>query len=223
MNCTECEQLFDAYLDGQLSGSLRLEFDAHRLRCQRCQQTLAMLETVGFVLRNDEETPPLRDEFADHVMRRIHVRERIRPRVIRFPLRRVAIVAATMVQAAAVLMIALFLARPPANPATPVTAPPVELATSDESASPGYQGVMAYLTELVDDQLWETYYNTGEKLPADVLKLAAYLDLTLPETYARESEKIAEAAPLEIFLPSGARSDDEQDESEDAADDVHSI
>ena len=44
MNCSEAEQLFDAFLDGQLTGSLRLELDAHRLRCRRCQQTLAMME-----------------------------------------------------------------------------------------------------------------------------------------------------------------------------------
>lgn len=80
MNCVEVEQLFDAYLDGTLAGSLRLEFDAHRLSCTRCQQTIAMMEACGHVLAEDDpELPELSHDFATRVMTEIEL-EGIRPR-----------------------------------------------------------------------------------------------------------------------------------------------
>ena len=69
MNCHDVEQFFDAFLDGELDGSLRLEFDAHRLRCRDCQQKLAMLETCAHILSSDSTpTPTLSDDFTDSVM-----------------------------------------------------------------------------------------------------------------------------------------------------------
>ncbi|QOJ15669.1 MAG: zf-HC2 domain-containing protein [Planctomycetia bacterium] len=70
MHCSEWERLLDAHLDGQLSGSLRLEFDAHRLHCPRCQQIVAMMETISTVITADEP-PQLSLDFADRVMARI--------------------------------------------------------------------------------------------------------------------------------------------------------
>lgn len=67
MNCVEIEQLMDAWLDGELSGSLKLEFDAHRLSCARCQNMLAMLEACQHVIADD--TPPTPSfDFTDRVM-----------------------------------------------------------------------------------------------------------------------------------------------------------
>lgn len=74
MNCVDAEQLFDAYLDNELSGSLRLEFDAHRLRCPQCQRKLALLEACEQVLAA-ERTPALSDDFTDRVMARILERQ----------------------------------------------------------------------------------------------------------------------------------------------------
>ena len=68
MNCSDAERLFDAFLDRQLSGTLRLELDAHRLRCRQCQQTLAMLESCGEVIASDRRGPVLSDDFAERVM-----------------------------------------------------------------------------------------------------------------------------------------------------------
>src|SRR5512143_2502532 len=102
MICSECEQLFDAYLDGQLAGSLRLEFDAHRLRCRHCQQTLAMLEAVGHVISSDSQAPELSGDFTSRVMRQIE-----QPHVVRWPMPRVALVLGAVAQIAAVLVFAL--------------------------------------------------------------------------------------------------------------------
>ncbi|MBL8879060.1 MAG: zf-HC2 domain-containing protein, partial [Phycisphaerales bacterium] len=71
MNCSEWEGLLDAYLDGQLSGALRLEFDAHRLRCRRCQQSLAMMEAITHVVATDERSPAISDDFTQRVMSQI--------------------------------------------------------------------------------------------------------------------------------------------------------
>ncbi|MBK8913601.1 MAG: zf-HC2 domain-containing protein [Phycisphaerales bacterium] len=78
MHCSEWERLLDAHLDGQLSGSLRLEFDAHRLHCPRCQQIVAMMETIGTVITADEP-PPLSTDFADRVMARIESAPAVTP------------------------------------------------------------------------------------------------------------------------------------------------
>lgn len=102
MNCSDAEQLFDAYLDGELSGALRLEFDAHRLRCGVCQKKIAMLESFEFVVASDDRTPTISDDFTDRVMASLGSRPvRLARR------RRVAIGSAVALQAAAVIVFAI--------------------------------------------------------------------------------------------------------------------
>jgi hypothetical protein len=233
MNCSDCEQLFDAYLDGKLTGALRLEFDAHRLRCRRCQQTLAMLESVGHVLATDEEAPELRPNFSDNVMRRIHVRQSIRPRTIRFPLRRVALVSAALVQAAAVLVVALVWTHQPDRPspiapqpsATPETVVANSYAADPEylahAEDPGFRAVFDMIREGVEDGMWDAVY-AGGQLTSDAIDLAVFLNLTLPEEYVRDAEKVAGNPLLGIFGPV-APDDEESEESTGAADEIHSI
>lgn len=103
MNCSDWEGLLDAYLDGQLSGALRLEFDAHRLRCRRCQQSLAMMEAITHVVSTDERAPVISDNFTDRVMSRILTNK---PAVIRPRWTRVAGWAVAL-QAAAVLALVM--------------------------------------------------------------------------------------------------------------------
>lgn len=104
MNCSESEQFFDAYLDGELSGSLRLEFDAHRLRCPVCQQKLAMMEACEHILARDSGMPIPSDDFTDRVMNQISARRVIARRSRR---RRIVVTAAVALQAAAVLVFAV--------------------------------------------------------------------------------------------------------------------
>ena len=68
MNCADCEQLLDAFLDGQLSGALRLEFEAHRLRCARCRQTVVMMESMGNIIACDRREPLVSNDFTQRVM-----------------------------------------------------------------------------------------------------------------------------------------------------------
>lgn len=102
MNCAEAEQFFDAYLDGELAGSLRLEFDAHRLRCQACQQKLAMIEACEHVLARDGLAPTPPPDFTARVMAQVATRELSRRRARRRRIVR-GLAAATPVAAALVL------------------------------------------------------------------------------------------------------------------------
>lgn len=75
MNCWDSEQLFDAYLDGQLSGTLRVELDAHRLRCARCRKALAMMDACAHVISTDEANASVSEGFTDRVMAAIAARQ----------------------------------------------------------------------------------------------------------------------------------------------------
>jgi anti-sigma factor RsiW len=105
MNCAEAEQFFDAYVDGELSGSLRLEFDAHRLRCPLCQQKLAMMEACEHVLARDGRAPAPARDFTDRVMQEVHERRVITLHARRR--RRIVATAAALPAAAAVLLFAI--------------------------------------------------------------------------------------------------------------------
>jgi hypothetical protein len=219
MNCCECEQLFDAYLDGHLAGSLRLEFDAHRLRCRRCQQTLAMLETIGHVIASDPHVPELPASFTDRVLRDI-----ARPRggVLRFPRTRVAVVTAALAQAAAVLAIAVLWNTRPAASAPSAAAPALASVTDDaEVRDPAYNAVLGVIVEGVEDRLW-AMHAAGSKLTSEVKNLARYLDISLPEDVARESSKIAGVNPWQAFWGT-LGPNEEEPEPTPSADDVHSI
>ncbi|RMF76763.1 MAG: zf-HC2 domain-containing protein [Planctomycetota bacterium] len=103
MNCLEAEQLFDAFLDDELSGALRLEFDAHRLRCRDCQQKLALLEACEHIFSRDARVPDLSDDFTERVMAQISDLG-VRPRRS-LPLRTL-MTGAALLPAAAILLLA---------------------------------------------------------------------------------------------------------------------
>ncbi|MBI3835959.1 MAG: zf-HC2 domain-containing protein [Planctomycetes bacterium] len=68
MNCTQARQLFDAYLDGELSSSLVTELSAHRVRCAGCRRELALLEVTGRVLQIDQEPVQVGGDFTDRLL-----------------------------------------------------------------------------------------------------------------------------------------------------------
>jgi len=77
VNCTHFEALLDSYLDGQLQGTLKLELEAHAVRCERCGHLLGMMDAVGQIIADD--VPPVRlpDDFTDRLMGQLQAR---RPR-----------------------------------------------------------------------------------------------------------------------------------------------
>lgn len=69
MNCDQARNLFDAYMDGELTATLATEFAAHRLDCEDCRRRLALMEVVEHVVKTDEQEPEgLCDGFTDRLM-----------------------------------------------------------------------------------------------------------------------------------------------------------
>ncbi len=182
MNCGEAEHLFDAHLDGELSGTLRLEFDAHRLRCSHCQQTLAMLESCGHLIATDRRGPSLSDGFADRVMGQIAQRQAERSKVYKLRFRKVGLVAAGVMQAAALLMLAVVLRNsdsptPVVDDGTPIVVNNVRTPAVAGSPDPG-----ALLREVYDK------VGRGLERTTDARQYAAlapYLLNIVPEAMAR--------------------------------------
>lgn len=82
MQCEQARQLFDAYLDGELSPSLATELGAHRLRCADCRQALALLEVSGHILRSDRDSVQASDDFTDRLLACVDSAPKWRRRVL---------------------------------------------------------------------------------------------------------------------------------------------
>lgn len=115
MNCQEFEQLIDAHLDGELAGTIRLEFDAHRVHCTRCEHAVTLLEAVATVASTRPPAPALSDDFTARVMARVAAPAPTL-RTVKYRGTRIALVAGGLFQAAAVLLITFVLREPAGIP-----------------------------------------------------------------------------------------------------------
>lgn len=68
MRCEEACQLFDAYLDGELSPALATELGAHRLRCPECRRALALMEVTGHIVASDKEPVSVGHGLTDRLL-----------------------------------------------------------------------------------------------------------------------------------------------------------
>jgi hypothetical protein len=68
MRCEEARQLFDAYLDGELSPALATELGAHRLRCPDCRRALALLEVTGHIVASDQDPVLVSEGLTDRLL-----------------------------------------------------------------------------------------------------------------------------------------------------------
>ncbi len=75
MRCEEAQNLFDAYLDGELSPSLATELGAHRVRCPECRRALALLEVSGHIISSDRDPVSVPHDFPDRLLACVDVRE----------------------------------------------------------------------------------------------------------------------------------------------------
>jgi hypothetical protein len=216
MNCADCEQLFDAYLDGHLAGSLRLEFDAHRLRCRHCQQTLAMLEALGNVIASDPQIPELQTDFTDRVMQRVRPHRGLRPSL------RVVVAAGAVLQAAAVLGFAILLNRHPATTPAPLPARGETVQPNPYPPTAGNDALRKLILDRIEERLSDMHA-AGETLTSDFVNMARYLNITVPDDVARDSVQMAGTNPWQgiwnALMPSGA--EEEPPAPPDA--DVHSF
>jgi hypothetical protein len=69
VNCREFEQYLDQYLDRELEGTLKLEFEAHMVECESCGHMYAMMEAVGQIVgAPSPNEPKLSSDFTDRIM-----------------------------------------------------------------------------------------------------------------------------------------------------------
>ena len=80
MNCEQAQQLFDAYLDGELPSAMATELGAHRLRCPECRRALALLQVTGHVLASDDDQVSLKEGFEDRLLACVDDRSSLRQR-----------------------------------------------------------------------------------------------------------------------------------------------
>lgn len=101
MNCEQAHNLFDAYLDGELSPALETELHAHRLGCVSCRQELALMEVAGHVISSTDGEIQLTGGFTDRLLACIE------PQVIRPGRMRVWVLRAAGSLAAAACLVML--------------------------------------------------------------------------------------------------------------------
>jgi hypothetical protein len=150
MNCSQAEQFFDAYLDGELSGSLRLEFDAHRLRCPLCQQKLAMMEACEHTLARDSHALTAPDDFTERVMDQIRERRVIKLHARR---RRITVAASVLAPAAAIALFAFlwpFGGGATVDTPTLVAGTPAVSLELDRAMEGGKVELYAYITDRIE-------------------------------------------------------------------------
>jgi len=206
MKCNEFERLIDAYLDGELSSSLRLEFDAHRLHCRRCQLLMVMMETVETVVASDTRGPRLSEDFTQRLLGELKQR---RPASMRLRPTRVAIAAAAMLQAAAVLYLAVTLppSAPTPSPAPRAEAPPIvlsaERAASDEVRDRFAEADARFARrEALYDEIVRRVEAARANLASDLSQLARYASaFSVPEDIARASATNPLSWLLEALIP----------------------
>lgn len=68
ISCQQAHNLFEDYLNDELSAALTAELDAHRLECDACRHQLTLMEACGNVVRLDTNEPHVSADFTDRLM-----------------------------------------------------------------------------------------------------------------------------------------------------------
>ncbi len=69
MNCQQFEHLLDRYLDKELRGTLKLEFEAHMVECENCGHLYAMSEAIGQIIATPgTDEPILSEDFSERIL-----------------------------------------------------------------------------------------------------------------------------------------------------------
>jgi hypothetical protein len=154
-----------------------------------------MLETAGHVIASDSGVPDLSPDFTARVMQAVG---QPAVTVIRFPTTRVAVLAAAIVQVAAIVALAVLWQFGPTTSAPAVPAPPLAETTLATGEQPNRDTVYRSIVEGLEDHFWEMHA-AGRQLTTDVLQLARYLDITVPDQVVQESAKVAEVNPWQAL------------------------
>lgn len=98
MNCQQFEIFLDQYLDGELDGTLKLEFETHLVKCKTCGHLYAMMEAAGQIISDpDPREPVLGADFTHRVMAGIAKQKRKTLRMHRWVARSTVAAAIAMI------------------------------------------------------------------------------------------------------------------------------
>ena len=184
MNCKQFESLLDSYLDDQLAGTWKLEFEAHMVGCQHCGHMLAMMEAVGQIVSDDNPPARLSADFTDRLVEQLEHRTQRAAGARRSRL----FVAGSMAASIALVVTTIAAVSWLSSPQRPLS-PAEQFAAANSHRSPADQAVQENL-KLADQ-------------PADMQ------DVTLPgllaQTMYRAQETFIELSALRESVVDGAR------------------
>lgn len=195
MNCSQAEKLFDAYLDDELNGALRLEFDAHLVRCAGCQRMLALLETIGDVVAADHDVPRVAADFVDRVVQDIAVSQQAQLRRQRW---RRAVLGVVALQAAAAVAFMWVLPRRQAPRAPAVEATATEYTPTVAVEDLDREALKELVLRRAEDMAFE-WHAAGVELTSNFKDMLRYANLMVPDEVLKNSEGFAVNPLLGIF------------------------
>ncbi len=222
MNCEQARNLFDAYLDGELSSALEIELHAHRLNCPDCRQELALMEVAGHVIQSGTDEFTLQPDFTDRLLACVatdlpQTRSR-RDLIIRL--------AAGLAAAACVTLLVVRMIGPTpqvapfakTSSATASSDPAVEAEPQGpiEMPAPGFQDAATALQRSLEDAMLETHESSESLLRLGEMTLLQLID-TL------QTDRQLEVDPAKAAPGEASPTQDVADEDADDPDDVEDI
>ena len=172
---------------------------------------------LGNVIVSDTQVPELCHDFSSRVLAEIEqpsqsTRWRLRP----------AIALLGVFQAAAVVLFAWLWYVHPVRPSTPEAGPVVATHATADPNDGVRTRAMEVLVDRLEDRIW-AMHAAGSNLTNELVNVARYLNIVLPDDVARESVKLAGVNPLQALW--GALVPEPPAEAEPAAtaEDVHAL
>jgi hypothetical protein len=181
VNCQQFEHYLDAYLDEELEGTLKREFEVHLVDCESCGHLYAMMEAVGqIVAEPDVDEPQLRADFTDRVMVGIADRQMKNLRVRK-------IIAASSV-AAAIALILTGLVFFTSIPSAPVVSPSssMQIVQTPVVPEPAFMAVNDLPAESIQDKPFFDIKSTFAKISKPTPAMAAAAGQALEQQQAQE-------------------------------------
>ncbi|NLE60563.1 MAG: hypothetical protein GX616_19630 [Planctomycetes bacterium] len=175
ITCQHARQLFDRYLDGELSPSLQAELHAHQLSCSACQTELAMLEACGDVIMLDRRREPkLSDSFTDRVLMARRSQLASQPR--RRNWGRTLVVVGSPLAAAASIALCLTLMWPDARPR------PTAISGIAEEPAPANKNLL--------QKSGASSFETAQNLPTMQMPSSSLMESLLTTVVERTSQTV---------------------------------
>jgi anti-sigma factor RsiW len=184
VNCRQFEHFMDQYLDGDLGGSLKLEFEAHLVECEGCGHLYAMMDSAGAILASPSpDEPRISTGFADRVLAEVQVR-RAKPVKFRKFLHRVSAAAGVVLMITGMFVYSQN--RKAVSPGPQAVGPLMASRTTDEAGRQDINQWLAGTLEEAGSSLWEL--KELQSAAVSQVKQGLFESLTGPATISETAE-----------------------------------